>query len=76
MCVRRTSVPVVEILHEIDFCLEGVDLFFGTTRETNLLHGEQLPGTLVQSFKHLDFNESKCTNDTSDKLFRIRLCVE
>lgn len=45
--------PVVEVLHEIDFCFEGVDLYLQATREAYLLHGEQLPGTLVQSFEHL-----------------------
>lgn len=46
-------IPVVEVLHEIDFCLEGVDLFLEAAPEAYLLHGEQLPGALVQSFEHL-----------------------
>lgn len=47
------AVPVIEVLHEIDFCFEGVDLFFEATREANLFYGEQLPGTLIQAFKNL-----------------------
>lgn len=64
--------PVVEVLHEIDFCFEGVDLYLQATREAYLLHGEQLPGTLVQSFEHLRLflPATHADNDTKRDFFR------
>lgn len=44
---------MIEVLHQVDLCLEGVDLFFQAASKADLLHGEELSGGLVQTFEHL-----------------------